>query len=44
MATLIRKRVLPVEEVKVGVQILQSLSLRPRKLEIEAYSGPGETT
>ena len=24
----------PVEEVKVGIQILQSLNLRPRKLEI----------
>jgi (E)-4-hydroxy-3-methylbut-2-enyl-diphosphate synthase len=24
----------PVEEVKVGLQILQSLNLRPRKLEI----------
>ena len=31
----------PVEEVKVGLQILQSLNLRPRKLEIVLWSGAG---
>src|ERR1044072_600642 len=31
----------PVEEVKVGLQILQSLNLRPRKLEIVSYPSCG---
>jgi (E)-4-hydroxy-3-methylbut-2-enyl-diphosphate synthase len=31
----------PVEEVKVGIQILQSLNLRPRKLEIVSCPGCG---
>ena len=31
----------PVEEVKVGIQILQSLNLRPRKLEIVSCPSPG---